>query len=106
MGVNMGILPTKGLTLPLISSGGSSVLMTCAAVGLLLRVSRELDRAERRHAARLRGDTPAGRVEPEIDAEAVASGPRPMPITATMSTGRGGRARIEPRLDPRFGANR
>ena len=39
IGVNLGLLPTKGLTLPLISSGGSSVLMTCAAFGLLLRVS-------------------------------------------------------------------
>ena len=39
VGVNLGILPTKGLTLPLISSGGSSVLMTCVAMGLLLRVS-------------------------------------------------------------------
>lgn len=47
MGVNLGILPTKGLTLPLISSGGSSVLMTCAAMGLLLRVSYELERAVR-----------------------------------------------------------
>lgn len=45
--VNLGILPTKGLTLPLISSGGSSVLMTCVAIGLLLRVSYEVDRAER-----------------------------------------------------------
>jgi len=33
MGVNLGVLPTKGLTLPLVSSGGSSVLMTCAAFG-------------------------------------------------------------------------
>lgn len=47
MGVNLGILPTKGLTLPLISSGGSSVLMTCLAMGILLRVSYELDRATR-----------------------------------------------------------
>ena len=47
IGVNLGLLPTKGLTLPLISSGGSSVLMTCAALGLLLRVTYELDRAER-----------------------------------------------------------
>src|SRR4249919_1794442 len=61
MGVNLGILPTKGLTLPLISSGGSSVLMTCAAYGMLLRVSCELDRAERRHAARVRGE-PGARV--------------------------------------------
>ena len=55
IGVNLGLLPTKGLTLPLISSGGSSVLMTCAALGLLLRVSYELDRAERQ-VAKLRGD--------------------------------------------------
>lgn len=46
IGVNLGALPTKGLTLPLISSGGSSILMTCAAVGLLLRVSYELSRRE------------------------------------------------------------
>ncbi|PKM07617.1 MAG: putative lipid II flippase FtsW [Gammaproteobacteria bacterium HGW-Gammaproteobacteria-4] len=55
IGVNLGVLPTKGLTLPLISSGGSSVLMTCAAIGLLLRVSLELDRAERK-VARVRAD--------------------------------------------------
>jgi cell division protein FtsW len=47
MGVNMGVLPTKGLTLPLISSGGSSVLMTCLAMGLMLRISYELSCAER-----------------------------------------------------------
>ncbi|MCE7951823.1 MAG: putative lipid II flippase FtsW [Xanthomonadales bacterium PRO7] len=45
IGVNLGVLPTKGLTLPLISSGGSSVLMTCAAIGVLLRVSFEVTRA-------------------------------------------------------------
>jgi hypothetical protein len=59
IGVNLGVLPTKGLTLPLISSGGSSVLMTCAAMGLLLRVSYELDRTERQVAA------PAPRAGPE-----------------------------------------
>jgi len=46
IGVNLGVLPTKGLTLPLISSGGSSVMMSCAAIGLLLRVSYEVTRAE------------------------------------------------------------
>lgn len=46
IGVNLGALPTKGLTLPLISSGGSSVMMTCVAIGLLARVSYELARAE------------------------------------------------------------
>ena len=46
IGVNLGVLPTKGLTLPLISSGGSSLLMTCAALGLVLRASYELARRE------------------------------------------------------------
>jgi len=42
MGVNMGLLPTKGLTLPLISYGGSSLLVTLAAIALVLRVCREI----------------------------------------------------------------
>ncbi|MBK6726114.1 MAG: putative lipid II flippase FtsW [Xanthomonadales bacterium] len=46
IGVNLGLLPTKGLTLPLISSGGSSLLMTCAAIGVALRISYELTRHE------------------------------------------------------------
>jgi cell division protein FtsW len=46
IGVNLGVLPTKGLTLPLVSSGGSSVMMTCAAIGLLARVSYEVARAD------------------------------------------------------------
>lgn len=41
MGVNMGLLPTKGLTLPLMSYGGSSMLASCVAVGLLARIERE-----------------------------------------------------------------
>lgn len=41
MGVNMGLLPTKGLTLPLVSYGGSSMLASCIAMGLLLLIDRE-----------------------------------------------------------------
>jgi cell division protein FtsW len=41
MGVNMGALPTKGLTLPLMSYGGSSLMIVCVAIGLLLRVDLE-----------------------------------------------------------------
>jgi len=69
VGVNLGLLPTKGLTLPLISSGGSSVLMTCAAVGLLLRVSYELDRTER-VVARLRNEQARGPIAEEASAPA------------------------------------
>ncbi|MDQ7076005.1 MAG: putative lipid II flippase FtsW [Gammaproteobacteria bacterium] len=42
IGVNMGVLPTKGLTLPLMSYGGSSTLVMCLVIGLLLRVYHEL----------------------------------------------------------------
>lgn len=42
MGVNMGILPTKGLTLPLMSYGGGSMIIMCCAVGLLFRVHSEI----------------------------------------------------------------
>ncbi len=41
MGVNMGLLPTKGLTLPLMSFGGSGILANCVALGILLRVDWE-----------------------------------------------------------------
>lgn len=44
IGVNLGVLPTKGLTLPLISSGGSSVIMTILAIAVVLRIKYELDR--------------------------------------------------------------
>jgi len=41
MGVNMGLLPTKGLTLPLMSFGGSGVVANCVALAILLRVDWE-----------------------------------------------------------------
>lgn len=41
MGVNMGLLPTKGLTLPLMSYGGSGVVINCIGLAILLRVDYE-----------------------------------------------------------------
>jgi len=41
MGVNVGLLPTKGLTLPLLSFGGSGLMMNCLAIGVLFRIDYE-----------------------------------------------------------------
>ena len=41
MGVNLGVLPTKGLTLPLMSFGGSGILLNCIALAICLRVDME-----------------------------------------------------------------
>ncbi|WP_095096349.1 putative lipid II flippase FtsW [Pseudomonas sp. Irchel 3A5] len=41
IGVNVGLLPTKGLTLPFLSYGGSSLVICCASLGLLLRIEWE-----------------------------------------------------------------
>lgn len=41
MGVNSGMLPTKGLTLPLLSYGGASIVINCVVIALLLRIDHE-----------------------------------------------------------------
>ena len=42
IGVNVGLFPTKGLTLPFLSYGSNSLIVACMAVGLLLRIDTEL----------------------------------------------------------------
>jgi cell division protein FtsW len=69
MGVNMGALPTKGLTLPLLSYGGSSVVFLCIALALLLRIGQEVteeqaERAQRRAAGSGRGPGTGGQKPP------------------------------------------
>src|SRR5258708_34074116 len=41
MGVNMGVLPTKGLTLPFMSFGGSGLMANCLALAVLMRIDWE-----------------------------------------------------------------
>ena len=41
MGVNMGLLPTKGLTLPFMSYGGTGIVVNCIAVAIVLRIDYE-----------------------------------------------------------------
>ena len=43
MSVVLALLPTKGITLPLISSGGTSVFITLASLGVLLNITRAID---------------------------------------------------------------
>ncbi len=102
MGVNLGLLPTKGLTLPLISSGGSSVMMTCVAIGLLLRVSYELDRAQRQ-VARLRGEAPPDEADapPPTRQPPGKSPPTSQPPLPTDN--RRGTSRLRQRAEPTFG---
>ncbi|HEX7454608.1 MAG TPA: FtsW/RodA/SpoVE family cell cycle protein, partial [Gallionella sp.] len=47
IGLNMGVLPTKGLTLPFLSFGGSGVVANCIAAAVLLRVDYENRRIAR-----------------------------------------------------------
>ena len=51
MGVNMGLLPTKGLTLPLMSFGGSGIVANCVALAILMRVDYENRRLMRGQSA-------------------------------------------------------
>ena len=98
IGVNLGLLPTKGLTLPLISSGGSSVMMTCVAMGVLLRVSYEYDRAARQ-VAKLRGvadGVPVGAPPP-------TSQPAPTQAPPPSEPSARGTNRLRQRIEPGMG---
>lgn len=103
IGVNLGMLPTKGLTLPLISSGGSSVMMTCVAMGLLLRVSYEYNRAVRRQEVREDVDVAeVSTAEAQADAE-VEPNTASAIAAAMQNSGARGTSRMQQRVEPTFG---
>ena len=47
MAVSVNILPVTGVTLPLISMGGSSFLFTCVSIGIILSVARNVEKMEK-----------------------------------------------------------
>ena len=68
IGVTAGLLPTKGLTLPFVSYGGSSLLCCCGIMGVLLRLSDQL------HSYQVSVRTT--RLEPDLKPKQVQNGGR------------------------------
>jgi cell division protein FtsW len=54
LGVNLGLLPTKGLTLPLMSYGGNSLIVSCLMIGIVLRIELECRTQQRSRAPKRR----------------------------------------------------
>jgi cell division protein FtsW len=50
MAVNVNLFPNTGVTLPLVSMGGSSFLFTCLSIGIILSVARNVEQNEGSHA--------------------------------------------------------
>lgn len=59
MGVNVNVFPNTGVTLPLVSMGGSSFLFTCLSIGIILSVARNVEQTEGKESA-------AGSLEPAV----------------------------------------
>jgi cell division protein FtsW len=74
VGASSGVLPTKGLTLPLVSSGGSSLIVMLVAVGILLRIDFELKTVN-------------------MHALSKGSGNKPVDVKQTKNTGKKAKAR-------------
>jgi cell division protein FtsW len=73
MAVNVNLVPVTGVTLPLVSMGGSSFIFTCCSIGLILSVARNVEQAE--------GNAPI-ETEIEVPAETAESQNNPIPTNA------------------------
>ena len=66
MGVNVGLFPNTGVTLPLVSMGGSSFIFTCLSIGIILSVARNVEQLEGSQLEKIQKE------EPEVNAESAA----------------------------------
>jgi cell division protein FtsW len=57
MGVNVNVFPNTGVTLPLVSMGGSSFLFTCLSIGIILSVARNVEQLEGQSPPPPKGET-------------------------------------------------
>ena len=70
MAVNVNLFPVTGVTLPLVSMGGSSFLFTCLSIGIILSVARNVEQLEGKKAAALAAAVEAGtETEEEYDVD-------------------------------------
>jgi len=69
MAVNVNLFPTTGVTLPLVSMGGSSLLFTCFSIGIILSVARNVEQAEGKNAELALQQTNEAMSEEEEDEE-------------------------------------
>jgi cell division protein FtsW len=64
MAVNVNLVPVTGVTLPLVSMGGSSFLFTCCSIGIILSVARNVEQLEGKEPAPLPVTEPVPAVQP------------------------------------------
>jgi cell division protein FtsW len=74
MAVTVNLLPVTGITLPLVSMGGTSIWFTSLAIGIILSVSRNVEEAEGKKARELQAEQEAEASQAEAEAEAAAAG--------------------------------
>ena len=68
MAVNVAIVPVTGVTLPLVSMGGSSFIFTCCSIGLILSVAKNVEQIEGKAPLETEIEIPAENMEIENEA--------------------------------------